>query len=292
MDKPVLRLGFTDYFENLDEFFVEWLSERYEIVRDDTNPDFLIFCDETFGQNNKTYDPTKVVKIFYTGENRRAWNYQCEVAITFDHYDQDNHYRLPLYVIDKWVMNRKLGMFFPSPRTPKTMAEKTGFCCFISGNPANQHRNDFFHKLSKYKKVDSYGPLFNNMGPLPRGPDAAAQKMSVLPKYKFNLCFENGDHPGYCTEKLMHALWMGTVPIYCGSSTAGLDFHSPSFLSWHGYLDDDKLLEMIVAVDENEEIYEAIFMNGNKAHKNNNVYADKNRFLNWFDKNVYPRKKQ
>ena len=51
-----IKIGFTDYFEPVDEFFTDILSKRYEVVRDDADPDYLFFCDETFGQNNLKYD--------------------------------------------------------------------------------------------------------------------------------------------------------------------------------------------------------------------------------------------
>ena len=37
--KPILRLGFTDYFGTLDDFFIDTLSKKYDIIRDDDNPD-------------------------------------------------------------------------------------------------------------------------------------------------------------------------------------------------------------------------------------------------------------
>lgn len=302
--KPIIKVGFTDYFKGLDDFFISWLSAKYEVVRDDSEPDFLFFCDETFGTHNKMFNNKPVVKIFFTGENRRAWNYPSDAAITFDHYDTKNHYRLPLYVLDHWVMVNKLGMESIDSRDQAkrdgNMPDKTEFCCFISGNPGNEHRNKFFHLLSEYKKVDSYGPLFNNMGSvLPRGDDAAKNKDGVMQKYKFNLCFENGDYPGYCTEKLMHALYSFTIPIYSGSTTAAVDFNPDAFLSWHDGLSDNVLMDHIIRLDQNDDLYKNMWnktiwtrdifqpISTNAARK----YWDQERFVNWFINNIYPMRK-
>lgn len=298
MDKPVLRLGFTDYFKGIDDFFVHWLSFKYDIVRDDKNPDFLIFCDETFGQVNRAFDNTNVVKIFFTGENRRHWNYNCHYAITFDHYDTPSHYRLPLYVVDHWLMVDKLRM--DSIITRQEMREKMTwvydrkFCCFISGNPGNEHRNKFFHLLNEYKRVDSYGPLYNNMGAvLPRGDEAAKSKDSVMQDYKFNLCFENGDFPGYCTEKLMHAFYSQTVPIYAGSSTAGgIDFNPKAFLNWHDYLDDNAFMDAIIALDNDDICYDNMFHQSFFCNDEKNKFFDCYRFVDWFHNNIYSKRKQ
>ena len=96
MIKQILKLGFTDTIEPVKDFFAEVLSETYDVIRDDTNPDYLIFGDRNFGEHNKTFNSKNVIKIFYTGENQRPWDYDCHFAITFDHIDIDRHYRLPL----------------------------------------------------------------------------------------------------------------------------------------------------------------------------------------------------
>ena len=290
MTKPVLKLGFVDYFDRLDEFFIDILSQKYEIVRDDNNPDYLIFCDETFGQRNKEFDNRPdVIKIFYTGENRRPWNYSCNYAITFDHYDTHNHYRLPLYVIDYWMMTNRLGMpkIEDVMRSPDDLKSKTGFCGFISGNGVSQARNNMFHSLSSYKKVDSYGPLFNNVGfILPRGLEAAKNKNDILVKYKFNLCFENSSWPGYCTEKLFHAFYMKTIPIYWGSTTSNLDFNPKAYINWHDYQDDRAFFEKIIELDQNDDKYIEMYMQPIFANGDTNRYMDMKKFLSWFD-NIY-----
>lgn len=284
----ILRLGFVDYFTGLDDFFIDTLSKKYQIIRDDINPDYLIFCDETFGQKNLEYnDRPNLIKIFYTGENRRPWNYKAHFAITFDHFDNERHYRLPLYVIDHWLMVNKLGMSHINEikRTELDVLEKTKFCGFISGNPASQKRNDAFQTLSKYKQVDSAGPLFNNIGyVLPRGLEAARNKNEWLKPYKFNLCFENSSWPGYCTEKLFHAFYMKTVPIYWGSPTVTMDFNPKAFVNWHDFDNEQDFYNEILELDQNNKKYMDMFLQPIfTTHK----YMNLERFLSWFQNYVY-----
>ena len=47
-DKPTIRVGFVDYFNPVDEFFIDVLSPSFDVVRDDRNPEYLFFCDENF----------------------------------------------------------------------------------------------------------------------------------------------------------------------------------------------------------------------------------------------------
>ena len=289
LDKPNLRLGFTDYFSPLDEFFTDVLSEAFTIIRDDKNPDYLIFCDETFGQNNRSYDPNKTVKIFFTGENRRPQAYPCHFAISFDHSTNDRLYRLPLYVVDNWVHVKKIGL--PDVRDIQRngmASDKTGFCSFVVANSGCIPRNNIFHFISqKYKQVDSGGPLFNNTGVvLPRdGINAQKSKFDFIKSRKFNICYENGAYPGYVTEKLFQALYTNTIPIYWGSPTVEMDFNSKAFISRHDYLSDDEMLEDIVALDQNDGLYNAMLSQPILNPKNN--VLDLNRFRKWFMDVVY-----
>lgn len=286
--KPILRLGFTDYFGTLDDFFIDTLSKKYDIIRDDDNPDYLIFCDETFGVKNRLFNAKHNVKIFFTGENRRPQNYNCHFAITFDHLDMPRHYRMPLYVLDNWVHINKIDL--PDIRDvlrTGTASDKTSFCSFIVANGSCAERNDAFHFISKYKMIDSGGPLFNNTGyVLPRdGINAQKTKFEFMRSHKFNLCYENGCHPGYVTEKLFHALYMNTIPIYWGSPTVEMDFNSKAFISRHNYETDADMLEHIISLDTNDDNYNEML--SQPILNPNNKVLDLNRFNTWFDNNVY-----
>jgi hypothetical protein len=293
MTKPILKLGFTDTFGAISNFFVNILSEDYTIIRDDVNPDYLIFGDKNFGNNNVHFNNKRCIKIFYTGENERPWNYDCHYAITFDHIDDDRHYRLPLYVIYDYdnqhrnVVNSKTVDREPGDLNRKF---KDKFCSFVVKNGACEKRNYFFQRLSEYKTVDSGGPLFNNIGYiLPRGEESVAAKMKFLNDYKFNLCFENSSYAGYATEKLYEAYMGGTIPIYWGSTTIECDFNPKAFLNWHDYQDDDSFFNAIIEVDQSPELYEQMYLEPlfNNWKEPYNKYMDMDRFRNWFNKNVY-----
>ena len=77
-----IKIGFADTFEGAKQYFTYLLSKRYEVVRDDENPDYLFFGDRNFGDTNGRYKDC--VRIFYTGENQHRSDYDCHFAITFD----------------------------------------------------------------------------------------------------------------------------------------------------------------------------------------------------------------
>ena len=291
---PVVKLGFTDTFGAIENFFTKILSEKYQVIRDDRNPEYLIFGDKNFGNNNINYDNQKnCIKIFYNGENERPWNYRCHYSISFDHDTFDGkNYRLPLYVIYDYDNH-----FRDVPNTSNInrnttdlLANKT-FCSFVVKNGGCQKRNDWFNKLNEYKGVASGGPLYNNIGyVLPRGEQSTSAKLKFLNSYKFNLCFENISYPGYATEKLYEALCAKTVPIYWGSPTIECDFNTKAFLNWHDYQDDDLFFEAIKEIDDNPDLYEEMYLQPMFAdYQKQNKFFDKDKFLNWFDKNVYKK---
>jgi len=292
MTKPKLKLGFTDYYNTMDDFFMDTLSMTFDIERDDKFPDYLIFADETYGRNNLDYNPEHVVKIFFTGENRRPWNYVAHHAISFDHMDGPQFYRLPLYVLDNWVQkkNNVPDMLSQNRYNENYVKyeDKAWFCGFVAGNGASEYRNKMFHMLNEYKPVMSGGPLFNNIGGvLPRD---VKSKIDFFRQCRFSLCFENSSYPGYCTEKIMHGIIARTVPIYWGSPTVTLDFQEGSYISRHDYVSDNSFMDAIIEVDKSPITWELIANCDPLPYTYEKVW-DLNRFNQWFLQNVYRGKR-
>jgi len=291
MKKP-LRLGFTDTNNQIATFFLNVLSSKFAVTVDQNNPQVVIFGDSNFGHNNLNIDKNKVVKVFYTGENQRPWNYDAHCFISFDHIEDETHYRLPLYVIYDWH-NKVKGwpnMSQSHIRSPEDVNSKTKFCSFLVRNPSCQMRNNMFHKLSEYKKVDSGGPLFNNIGHvLEYGDNAPKAKMEWLKDYKFNICYENSSYPGYATEKLYEAYMGGTIPIYWGSPTIEVDFNPLAFLNRHNFASDEDFIKAIELVDSNDSVYNQIYQQPLFHSSIGNRFTNLDRFTRWFDTNVYTR---
>lgn len=292
MSKPILKLGFVDYFSPIDEFFTDWFSTTYEVIRDDASPDYLIFCDENFGTRNLDYNHRKNIKIFYTGENRRPENYARHHAICFDHSTTDLNYRLPLYVVDDWVYQKKLGYHGIDRnfmQIPYVNPSERMFCSMVVSNPYCNERNNIFDKLSRYKMVNSAGRFRNNVGNvLSQDPTQWHQsKLDYLSRHKFNIAYENGAYPGYVTEKLYQALYARTVPIYWGSPTVSLDFNPKAFICRYDFNSDEEMIEHIKYLDNNDAAYHTMLHSQPVNTKSAFGVFDKMRFINWFSTNVY-----
>lgn len=289
--KKKLKLGFTDTFGTAINFFTDVLSQAYEVIRDDENPDYLIFGDPNFGENHYRYTG-RCTKIFYTGENVRPNYYTYDHAITFDHENSPKHYRLPLYVpemkmytYEKWTDNW-LHLVKKPIDIEKEYDQKKGFCSFVQANPRQEVRNQFFHFLNEKKRVDSAGPHLNNTGyVLPR--QGVEHKLNFLKTRKFNIAFENGSHPGYVTEKILNAFYANTIPIYWGSPTVLFDFNTKAFINCHEYRNFDEVWDRIRELDNDKNKY--LDMLSRPAFVNDipNKYCNLDALIKWFDTFVY-----
>jgi len=110
-------------------------------------------------------------------------------------------------------------------------------------------RIKFFHKLSKYKKVDSGGKVLNNIG------GRVKDKLTFIKDYKFTIAFENASFPGYTTEKLVQPMFVDSLAIYWGNELVHNDFNPKSFLNYLDFKSEDELIQKIIEVDQTDELY-------------------------------------
>ena len=261
MKKPDLKIHFTDFwpvFNPQDNLFVKLLSKKYNLLFDNQNPDILFYS--VFGCEHHYYN-TK--RIQFIGENIRPNFKECDYAFSFDYIDSDRHYRLPLYAL--YMEENDISSVFREPDIDKILNEKKRFCNFIYSNPGQKKRNEFFKKLSKYKKVDSGGRLYRNID------RPILNKIDFIKEYKFTISFENSSYPGYTTEKIFEPMIVGSLPIYWGNPLVDKDFNSKSFLNYFDYNNDEELIERIIEIDNDDnllaEILKQPFFQGNKVNE-------------------------
>jgi hypothetical protein len=247
-----IKIRFADFYEGFDRndnYFTDLLSERYELEQVD-EPDILIYS--AFGRSHVAF---RCLKIFWTGENRRADFRECDFAFTFDKQTADGrNYRMPLYVhyppfygygdISCLVNGRPCG---PAAAAPGI---KTKFCNMVISNPRRDRTAmEFFRRLSEYKKVDSGGRFLNNLGgPVP-------DKLAFIKDYKFTMAFENCSHPGYTTEKILDPLLVGSVPIYWGNPEIASEFNPDSFVNLHDFATLEDAVRRVIEIDRDDDLY-------------------------------------
>ncbi len=136
------------------------------------------------------------------------------------------------------------------------------FCFFAVSNPCNTDRVKFFIKLSKYKKIDSYGAVFNNTGGFNSREawindySSWGENYQRIAGYKFVLCFENSYADNYITEKIIQAVGGGAIPIYRGAPNIGEYFNPRSFINYEDYdCSYEKMIAKVIELDNDDAKY-------------------------------------
>ena len=139
--------------------------------------------------------------------------------------------------------------------------EKKKFCAFVVANPNAKDRIDFFKKLSKYKKVDSWVKVCSNI----TIPDYLNKKhksnfcslnQELFREYKFVICFENSYANDYVTEKLPNVMMANSIGIYRGAPNIGEFFNTKSFINFDDYGNDEAMIKKIIELDQDDEKYQ------------------------------------
>jgi hypothetical protein len=273
-----IRIDFCDFYFNYsktENYLFKLLSERFEVELCD-QPDFLIY-----GCNGHTHRLHSGVKIFYCWESDLPDYRECDYSLASVKLDDPRHLQwshYPVYGDATEIVKRKDDPL-------QILAAKKKFCGFVvSGYKPrkNGNRVEFFQRLSKYKKVDSGGRKFNNIGgPIPGGPQG---KIDFLRPYKFNIAFENRSLPGYTTEKIFEPMVARCLPIYWGNPEITTEFNPKSFLNYFDFPNEEALIEKIIELDQDDAKYleyvRQPYFHGDQP----NLHFDRQRLLGFFEK--------
>ena len=198
---------------------------------------------------------SKIPKIFFSAEN---WGTKDDpdntVKLSIVPYrksDKSNTFYLPTWMTFlKWFTESsnlpsgkecednpiRFPIHFATRVHPIEFSKRKEFCGFVVSNPVCSMRNNTYKAVNEYKRVNSGGSLYNNIGgqltlKYPGGGCGDISKYHFLEQHKFQLCFENSQANGYVTEKLLHSKIAGCVPIYWGDPDASSDFLGDGFLN-------------------------------------------------------------
>ena len=123
------------------------------------------------------------------------------------------------------------------------------------------HRNEWFHKLSAYKRVDGLGRACNNVDRMStrfvHNESETYNDIAVrlYRDYSFVLAIENTWKEGYMTEKLLNPILAGSIPLYWGHPSAFRYINKNRVI----YLPDYETEELMKRLDEletNPDLYQ------------------------------------
>lgn len=293
--KPSLTISFAHFWDDFDvhdNFFYRLLSKQYDVEISD-HPD-IVFFSVFQGQMPKG----DYKRVFYTGENVRPDFSKCDWAFGFDYEEnigRENYLRLPITVVE--------GTIAPLlEKTPKRAHRQ--FCNFLYWKEV-EWRERFYTRLSRYKHIDAPGRSMNNQRAFDdtilnrlkryfqgkensrkntikqsrKQPLWQQSKLGFLEKYKFTIAFENSSFPGYFTEKIVHPMIAGSIPIYWGNPEIEKDFNTKSFLNYHEHNSESEFIERIIQIDNKDDMYQEMLEEPWFTHNKKPDWANEDRIL-------------
>ena len=283
-EKKTIRIKFLDYWDGFPSILEEFkdqpdefpplrlLKKHFNVIICD-NADYVFF--NALGESHWKV-PDSAVKIFHTTENLAPDFNACDYAIGFEWMEcEDRYIRIPNYVFYSHDLLERMLHKHELEEGWDVHAEKKDFCSFVVSNPHNERRNAAFEALSRYKRVDSGGRFLNNVG----GP--VKDKLAFDSTHKFSLCFENGAHSGYTTEKIMNAFAARTIPIYWGDPEINRVFNPKAFVNASDYASLDELVEEIKRIDNDDQRYLAMLREPAMLPSALSIDEELDRFEKW-----------
>ena len=240
LDHPLIKLG-------------------YEVVYDSEKPD-IVFLDLSPGPLQSNY---QYYLLALAARRRFGWS----PLVIAPYYE--NPKLSALRYLDKTfsseppsLKNTTLGYGMPwmlfLDRRQYQKEPKLKFCNFLysdSWHPSTAVRRAFCKLLMRYKRVDCPARSLNNTLPAFAVGRNVEDKISFLKDYKFTIAFENEPASGYITEKIVHPLAVGSIPIYWGSSKIANYFNPKAFINCHDYQNFEQVVERVIAIDNDPDLY-------------------------------------
>jgi hypothetical protein len=215
----------------------------------------------------KLHHLKKGVNIFYSGENMQAFWFKeykllCEqqpfdLSMGFDFDNRDDYMRFPLWIISLFD---PIADYEGVKSRVKQLSEvkydgRNGFCSLVASHDRNGIRAQIMDELAIIDSVCSGGQIHNNTDKL--NTLYANSKYDFISKYKFNICPENSDAPGYVTEKLFHAIEAGCIPVYWGANNKPEPeiLNQNALICWNENGNNQVIVDLIKSIYESEALY-------------------------------------
>ena len=241
--------------------------DTIKLVEKNENPDIL-FC-SIFGDINIVKNISAKCKIFFTGENlnfypgKPPYNNEQLLLETFDlilgfkytdlskkrlrfplwlshypFYDTKTDNNIIDYLEKQYLINKNLN--------------KYNIAAIIARHDMGGQRIQITKEVEKYISVLAPGRFYNNTTPIGL---TQLDKINYLKQCKYNICPENSESEGYCTEKIFQALESGTIPIYWGVSYPEVDIINENKYCFCDIKNPEKMSKSIKDAIENPDKY-------------------------------------
>lgn len=183
----------------------------------------------------------QVPSLFITGENVRHDHISSDFSITFDlGVSHSHHFRMPYWMdVTDWSRegvkgntNPRYGRLLNIDRLMQALGNdfmERPQQAAIFASHLREPRRTLLEAVKKQIGVLEFGRSFNPQ--IKNHSESGLIKFDVLQHFAFNLCPENGIHPGYYTEKIPEAFMAGCLPITWTDENVKTDFNPLAFIN-------------------------------------------------------------
>ena len=265
-----------------DNIVFNTLSLRYNVIVDEQDPDIVVcqvsppdhgspppaaFVSDRIGKSRIVH--WLVESIDRTGDPDYT---QCDFSFSSCKFNDDRNVRIPLWTMyvnwfgdrgESYNENRNQAFLLSPERllssTP-LYSPKTKFCSVLTNNDMGL-RKEAYPKFINFGidnglLVESRGRAFTNMGPPIEGNEK--NKLDYIDEFSFNLCFDNGESAGWITEKIIHPLYKGVIPIYWGCPDVGEEFNEDAFIHVRNFNTLGQLHNKVLEIYHNRKLFNEI----------------------------------
>jgi len=263
-----LRICFTNFKDVPHDFFMVPIekvlgTEKYRVVKY-YKPHVQLFS--VFGNRKRISKSKALHKTFFTGENTNVHVYReykgncisdVSLSLGFDFIEADKYLRLPLWLLYYFSPSNSKDEIKKILDAFKGQYKKNKFCALVASHDRNGIRKRIYNDVTQIDSVDCPGNLLHNDDTMRN--KYADNKAIYLQSYKFNICPENSNDPGYVTEKLFQSIYSGCIPIYNGwSRNPEPDIVNPNIIMWYDTSDrenNQSVLHEIKKLHSNDRLY-------------------------------------
>lgn len=211
--------GFWTGFDNQTDpinskFFIDLFEKVFEkniILGTKENSDILF--ESHFSDSQLNFKKWKYT-IFFSGETHEIKNKNEYTFILSGERNKDNIINVPLFI--PYIYNNEYYNKLQNIKIDRL--NKCNIpCATVISNSSSQQRNFIVQSFMNKLPIASFGKWMNNVGfDIPHHYTTKEFK-DFISQFSFYLALENNVNETYITEKIFHAFFSDSIPIYFGS---------------------------------------------------------------------------
>lgn len=257
--KKVIKYNWSNWYEDFNEKDLDYLfvdlfkdDDRYELKCCD-DPDYIFYGPYSDFITKAATDKFDIVKIFYAVEPVSANFMIFDYCIGFEPYSYGDRYAYYPFML---FSMKDLYCSISFSKAKEILKKKDLFCDFIyRHNGSDISRQHYFELLSTYKRVESVGDFLYNNDQNLHVSYMDGTKSHFQSRCKFSFCIQSTAIDWFFNEEIVDAFNANSIPIFYGSEKIKEIFNPKRFIFLNDFKSDQELLQKIIELDQNDELY-------------------------------------